>query len=377
MAGPRRVRRFWLALHRWLGFAILLFVVVAGVTGSAIAFWRGLDAWLNPDWYRVAPEGERLSLTELSANVVAGHPERKIHGLILPDRPDASLVVLLAADPQDMDELFMDPYTGSVLGVRDTDVLSVDREHLLPFLYRLHYSLHLGRVGEYLLGIAALLWLAVSVAGYWLAWPRGKKPGKWRKALSVKTSAGTPRFLFDLHRAGGLLFGVVLIVVAWTGLWWNMDYAVQPAVDRFLTTTPRYPDIHVATSVAGDIGPDRAMALAESARPKGSVYYIRPLADKQLYSVAMKQPGEADLYGRTTVYVTMDGQIAHISGPAANKPGDSYAQWQLPLHTGQFLGLPGRVLWLVAGLTPLLLAITGTTLWLRKRHFRLEKRGRN
>lgn len=366
----RRTRRFWLGAHRWLGLIILLFVVVAGVTGSAIAFWRGLDAWLNPGWYRVAPEGERLSLTELSARVVDGRPERKIHGLILPDRPEAGLVVLLAADPQGMDELFMDPYTGSILGLRDTDALSLDREHLLPFLYRLHYSLQLGRFGEYVLGIAALLWLGVSVSGYWLAWPRGKKPRKWRKVLTVKASAGAPRLLFDLHRAGGLLFGAILIVVAWTGLWWNMDYAVRPAVDRLLTATPWYPDIHAKTPIADDIGPDRAMALAQSARPMGTIYYIRPLADKQLYSVAMKQPGEADLYGRTTVYVTMAGQIVHISEPAANKPGDSYAQWQLPLHTGQFLGLPGRVLWLVAGLIPLLLGVTGTVLWLRKTFFK-------
>lgn len=351
----------------------MLFVVVSGLTGSAIAFWRDIDAWLNPQWYQVKPDAHRLSLTQLASKAVAGNPDKKIHGMLLPGHPDASLIVLLAADSLGMDEMFLDPYTGAVLGLRDTDAVSLDRTNLLPFLYRVHYSLHLGGFGEYLLGIVALLWLLITFVGLWLAWP---KRGKWRKVLSVKGSAGIPRLMFDLHRAGGLLFGGLFVIITWTGLWWNMDYAVQPAVSKLLTTSPLFPETLTNTApVARPIGPQAALTAASAARPTAEPYYLRPLVNKGLYSVAMRQPDNIDIYGRTTVYVTMaDGAIAHISEPDNNKPGDTYRQWQMPLHTGQFLGLPGRLLWLLAGLIPVLFAVTGTALWVRRSRLKRSRK---
>jgi len=356
-------RRAWSLAHRWLGLAIAVFVTIAGLTGSAIAFWRELDAWLNPAWFRVEPGEERRPLSALLADVGSARPDSRVRALLLPDRPDAALVLMLSADAGGADELFVDPYTGTLLGERDTDAIGLGAGQLVPFLYRLHYSLKLGRFGEYLLGVAALAWLVAMLVGLALAWPRR---GKWRQALSVKRSAGTPRMLFDLHRAAGLLSAAVFVVVAWTALWWNMDYAVRPALAALLPPTPWYPDTLPDTAPAPhDAGPDAALAAARAARPAGEAYLIGILPEKGLYRVVMKQPGEIGLYGRTEVFVSMDG--ADVGEPATHRPGDTYATWQLPLHTGQFLGLPGRVLWCVAGLAPLLLAATGTALWLRRR----------
>nr|WP_241651954.1 PepSY-associated TM helix domain-containing protein [Pseudoalteromonas phenolica] len=37
------------------------------------------------------------------------------------------------------------------------------------------------------------------------------------------------------------------------------------------------------------------------------------------------------------------------------------------LHFGYFAGLPSRVIWCLIGLTPLIFAITGCYLWLKRR----------
>ncbi len=358
-------RRAWSLAHRWLGLAIAVFVTVAGLTGSAIAFWRELDAWLNPAWFRVEPAAERRALTDLLADVREARPDSRVRALLLPDRPDAALVLMLAADTGGADEFFVDPYTGALLGERDTEAIGLGAGQLMPLLYRLHYSLKLGPFGEVLLGIAALAWLVATSVGVVLAWPRR---GQWRQALSVKRSAGAPRMLFDLHRATGLLSAAVFALVGWTGLWWNMDYAIRPPLEALLPPTPWYPDtLPRAVPAVRDAGPDAALAAARAARPTGNAYLITLLPERGLYRVVMKQPGEVGLYGRTEVFVSWEGTVAHITEPATRRPGDSYAAWQLPLHTGQFLGLPGRVLWCIAGLLPLLLGATGTVLWLRRR----------
>ena len=54
-------RPFWVTLHRYGGLAMAVFLLIAGLTGSVIAFHRELDAWLNPDWCYAQPRGERLS----------------------------------------------------------------------------------------------------------------------------------------------------------------------------------------------------------------------------------------------------------------------------------------------------------------------------
>jgi len=50
--------------------------------------------------------------------------------------------------------------------------------------------------------------------------------------------------------------------------------------------------------------------------------------------------------------------------------------WQFPLHNGDALGMPGRIIVLISGLTPLLFFITGTYLWWQKRQLRRQAQRR-
>ena len=50
--------------------------------------------------------------------------------------------------------------------------------------------------------------------------------------------------------------------------------------------------------------------------------------------------------------------------------------WFYPLHAGTFMNGWWRIVWLILGLTPLLLAVTGVTTWLIRRGKRRRKRGR-
>lgn len=350
-------------LHRWIGAIILVFVLIAGLTGSAIAFWRDIDSWLNPDWYQVTFAEQRKSLDQLATIVQTQFPGSQLHGVILPAEIDSSLIVYLAAEPAGIDEVFINPYTGEILGSRDIDRVSLDKRHLLPFTYRLHYSLGLGHIGELILGFIALLWLAMTLVGVWLAWP---KKGKWRKALTVKTSAGTSRMMFDLHRAGGLLVSCFFIIILWTGLWWNMDYVMRPVASALLPTTPWFADKQPISKPVADVGLEQALELARNARPTAKAYYVRLMPNKGLYTVYLRMSDESGPYGRTFAFVSYAGELLHIDEPKNNLSGDSYAEWQLPLHTGQFWGLSGRLLWAVIGLIPILLSVTGCWLWLRK-----------
>ncbi|MGF6133292.1 putative iron-regulated membrane protein [Pseudomonas sp. EB276 TE3739] len=54
------MRAFLVLLHRYIGLATAVFLLLAGLTGSVLAFNHELDEWLNPQFYEATSVGERL-----------------------------------------------------------------------------------------------------------------------------------------------------------------------------------------------------------------------------------------------------------------------------------------------------------------------------
>jgi uncharacterized iron-regulated membrane protein len=40
-----------------------------------------------------------------------------------------------------------------------------------------------------------------------------------------------------------------------------------------------------------------------------------------------------------------------------------FVQWMVPIHYGRFGGLSTRILWVIAGITPLVLFVSGCLMW--------------
>jgi uncharacterized iron-regulated membrane protein len=83
----------------------------------------------------------------------------------------------------------------------------------------------------------------------------------------------------------------------------------------------------------------------------------------------MRQPGEVRQGdGLTRVSVdAFSGAVLRVRDPLTAASGDTFFNWQFPLHTGEAFGLAGRVLVSVSGLAPLLFMVTGLVLWLGRR----------
>ncbi|MGH8511601.1 MAG: PepSY domain-containing protein [Gammaproteobacteria bacterium] len=68
---------------------------------------------------------------------------------------------------------------GEKIGTRQWGEVSLAKENILSFLYRLHYTLALpegtGNLGGYVLGITALLWTLDCFVGVYLTLPAGRR----------------------------------------------------------------------------------------------------------------------------------------------------------------------------------------------------------
>ena len=76
-------RQFWVIVHRYAGLYMAAFLVVAGLTGSIMAFEPQIDAWLNPP-IRVAANGRApLDPVVLYDRMVAAEPRCRPAGNVV------------------------------------------------------------------------------------------------------------------------------------------------------------------------------------------------------------------------------------------------------------------------------------------------------
>ncbi len=211
---PRRLRPIAAVVHRYVGVLISAFLLVAGLTGSLLAFNEELDGALNSKLFYVAPptaEARMLDPFELQQRIQSLLPVgQQHHEVFLKQESGRSVSVWLDLGNDNWRQAFVDPYTGRALGSRDWGNLSEGVTNLMPFVYRLHYSLALGEVGTLLFGIAALLWTIDCFVGAYLTFPGPeRKQGKSRMDLVAqakevrrkrdtgsRSRAATPRGVF-------------------------------------------------------------------------------------------------------------------------------------------------------------------------------------
>jgi uncharacterized iron-regulated membrane protein len=382
--------------HRYAGLAMAMFLVMSGLTGAIIAFNHELDEWLNPELFHAGSEGTPLPALELAARLARAEPRLAVTYLPLTIEPGHSLSISVGpridpatgeAFPLDYNEVFVDPTTGEIQGKRFWGGCCLERENLLPFLYILHYSLHMpGNWGLWLMGGVALVWVFDCFIGLWLTFPRARPFfAKWKRAWQVKGNGNAYRTSFDLHRAGGLWLWGLLLIIAVSGVALNLDEEVfTPVVSVFSPITPTVwdereeapPEKPIETSLA--LADVLSRATAEAARrgwelaPFGIFYS----AEFGLFGVGFGEDHAAGLGGP---WLYFDGQSGAPVGdyvPGEGTAGDVFSQLQFPLHSGQIAGLAGRIVIAVAGVTVAMLSITGVVIWLRKRASRSTAQAR-
>ncbi len=105
---------------------------------------------------------------------------------------------------------------------------------------------------------------------------------------------------------------------------------------------------------------------------------IFPRSETGSYSLAFNRDGEPwQHYGASRIWVDQySGELLAVWDAPNVTAGSQFMTWQFPLHNGDALGMPGRIIVLISGLTPLLFFITGTYMWWQKRQLQRKARKR-
>ncbi len=365
------LRKLWLKVHLYLGLTAGVILVLLGLTGSIIVFWQELDAWLNPDLLTTQGAGEYRPLNEISAAGRAALPNTMGDAfyLLAPQGPQEVIHVnyftTRAQDGTLRDrfiQIFVDPYTGEVLGSRDGD------RNLIRVIHDLHRSLLLGGAGETIVGIVGLLLLISITTGIYLWWPQ---PGKIRQAFMIRRGAEFARLNLDIHNTTGIYSAVVLLVIGLSGVYMVFPHYVQPAVNVFSLISKAPENLQSAPRPgAKPIPPAQALTIAQGVFPGAELKWMDvPLKARGVYLINLRLPGEVTKsFGSNHVYIDQySGEVLASVGARNLSAGETFLQWQFPLHNGEAFGLIGRLIVFFSGFVPLVLFITGLLIWLKKR----------
>jgi uncharacterized iron-regulated membrane protein len=346
-----------------------LWLLLLALTGSAIAFYNELDAWLNPDLRTVAQSVDTpAAVDEALARAGAALPGFAASNILMPTDPQGTIWILgnapMGGERPQAVHLFADPRDGRVLGWREPGRIELDRRHAMDVIYALHIDLLAGEWMTLFFGLVSLAWLVDHMIALRLALPRLVK---WRDAFVVTGKPGSVRRLFDWHRAPGMWAWPATLVLALTGvtLAWPITSRdavalVSPISGRLHETWPDVePPVRPVTL---------AQAISSVTDDPMQVHSVRVLPDHAAFAVRTYDPRDPDDQGRLWTYVAMaDARLIaqrHDNGASA---GDLFFAWQYPLHSGKAFGAVGRWIVFASGLVTCMLIVTGWVLWWRRR----------
>ncbi len=406
-------------IHRWAGLFIAVFLIISGVTGAIISWDHELDEWLNPHLFDSNAAGATKPPLDLVRSVEAADGRVAVTYFPLQFEAGHNAVIGVAAkiDPTtgqpfeiDYNQVFVDPVSGAHAGKRLWGRISLSSEDVLPFLYKMHYSMHIpgfggiDRWGYWFMGIISIVWTIDCFVGFYLTLPSRRQyvaavPARdvssasvrrtwwerWKPAWGIKRGVSGYRRNLDLHRAFGLWLWLLLFIVAFSSISMNLaDIVVRPVLSTFATLTPDPFDDHVPTDQTKPIEPalswQKAIGILEAdARSRGweeapgMAFYGRLHG---LYGVEFYRPGEEHgTYGLSKM-LFLDGRSGLSAGgrvPFEGTAADIFMQLQFPLHSGRIAGLPGRILISALGLVIALLSVTGIVIWAKKRTARMAR----
>jgi uncharacterized iron-regulated membrane protein len=360
-------------IHLWLGLSVGLIVVFLGITGCMLAFQREIESVTHTYAYVKSESREFLPPSEIGKIAQATLPDKSMHSVTYGEKDKSVQVTFYHVDPGYYYIVYINPYSGEVLKVKD---MSRD---FFRVLIDGHFYLWLPPgIGQPIVATATLIFLLMMITGLILWWPRNKAARKQR--FRIKWNARWRRVNYDLHNVFGFYMTWVAIFIALTGLvfgfqwfaktvYWTTSGGKQmteyyepsagkaipsdiPAIDRI------YEMMKAAYKTAETIEVhyplNDSVAIGAGANPDAGTYWkidYRWFDQRTLKEIDVKH-----LYGRFTTAST----------------ADKIARMNYDLHVGAIGGITTKIIAFFASLIAASLPVTGFYIWWGRRRKRIS-----
>jgi uncharacterized iron-regulated membrane protein len=354
---PRKVwwRKALFQVHLWLGVGLGLYFMLVCVTGSVIVYKKEMERMMIPQLVKVEPLASRVSFQGMVDSVRAAYPKATLQNVYLYWGAGDSWSFRMQSKTEGRIQVYVDPYRGVILGEDRY------RGKFLQWVYDLHVNLLLGDLGELLNGWGGFSLALVSLSGIVVWWP-GKR--YWRNGFVYETRARWKRQNYDLHKLGGLVSSLLLVLVAVTGSYYSFPKAYEDFLEKVTGTPAKIATPRVA-AVKQWASLDLALEAARKAVPGGTPTLFRLAAKPtEVHSLHHILPGDWRTQGDHVAYVNpQTAEVVRVTYHQDVPLGARLQRDIYGLHFGTFGGDVSRVIWILLGVTPVVLFVTGVLMW--------------
>ena len=352
-------------LHLWLGLSSGIIIVFLGITGCILAFQTEIES-LQSFRHVLPQEKAFLPPSALKETAVSLLPGKNLHSVLYGSKEDAAQMIFFNLAPKYYFIIFMDPYTGNVLKVKNMD------NDFFRIMINGHYYLWLPpNIGQPIATTATLIFVIMMISGLILWWPRNKHARKQR--FTIKWNAKWKRKNYDLHYVLGFYITWISIFVALSGMVMGFQWfakSVYWASSGGKSLVDFYEPVSEKPAVASAaFSPeDKAWKYMNRSYPDAETIEVH-YAENDSMAVAAGANPDAGTYWKTDYryfdqYTLKEIPVTHVYGRYTTATiADKMARMNYDIHTGQVLGLPGKIMAFLASLIAASLPITGFYIW--------------
>ncbi|WP_291877868.1 PepSY domain-containing protein [Leptospira sp.] len=347
-----KAKRFY-QLHLFLGIFGSSFLLVIGITGSLLVYGKEIQSFLTP--IQIPNHTHRLSFDVLYQRLVPQLPEGSIAGWLVSDlsnQPD-QIWFHDTNIPSNEVVYLLDPYSGKIIGS-----LNENRsDSVYGFILVLHYSLFFGKIGYFLTGCFAIVYFLLVITGiklykrFWISLFRFR----WKESIQILFS--------DLHKFVGINFIWFHLILSVTGAWWSIR-------DTIIRTESEEKIVHGLWTDSKSIE-----SLIENTKTKihgfnlGYISFPHHSKDEPigLYGNRNNSNGFESRYGSYVLFDTNTNQLLKLVDISRESIQNQFLDSFRPLHFGTFANHFSKVIWILCGLSPAVLSVSGIMIFYQKR----------
>ena len=388
----RAIYRMVWRWHFYAGVFCIPLVIWLACTGSIYLFNPQIERWLDRPYDHLALSGPRATPEQIANAAMDAVPNSSLHYYELPTSQDNAVRVIVGVGKQEY-RAYIHPVTRQVLKVISED------ERPMRIVFRLHGELLAGDWGSRLVELGASWAIVLLVSGLYLWWPRQTE--KFAGVFWVRLNKGQRIFWRDLHAVAGVWISAFALFLLLTGLPWAKSWGAYFKKARELTGTAVVRQ-DWSTGRSSELAEREAMnrnslaasAVDHAAHMGHSMPRIRwgegyaplntlvpsaqqlGLAYPVLIMPAMTSDGawtvKSDAKNRPLrTTVTMDphsGAVVSREDFSQRHIVDRVLGFGIAAHEGQLFGLANQLLGLITAMGLVLLSVSATVLWWRRRH---------
>lgn len=328
-------------VHKWLGIAAAAFLFVQALTGLALVFGPELARLIDPTGMVSKPGSVDAAPNLLVAAAEAQYPNYRISRLVYPATRDDTYLVHMTDEHGTLRYVSLDRHDARVL--RQGSIWHFP----MIAVFNIHDQWLAGRFGMALVMMSGFALVTMAISGFAFWWPRRAV----RKSLAVRWESKPRLILRQLHRTTGVLAFPFLLFQAVTGLTIVIPMVADQPAKQWNLHESFAPRVELAVALAGQKYPGHA------------IRDVRIVAPTRI-NVFFKAP---ERNSRAVHRVTVDTQSRRVESLLDASADRAIWVVTYPLHTGEFLGLTGRIFLLLVGLALAGLAGAGSVMWVQAR----------